>query len=470
MLRRKRPVGRPGSIILTALSLQAFSAWAQDTEPEEQEPPAAPDGGETREQQLEERIEEMEKKYEALVARMEEESLERMIQDAENEARAAEEEPRPEDREFLVGALSLQKLNPEISFSADMLAGLVIDDTRFYAGEDDRSGMPVREIGLHFQHVLDPFSMFKSAIAFSPSEGVAVEEVYVSWFGIIPSVSFTLGRFRQNFGVLNRWHVHDLDQTRHPLAMRLVLGDEGLVGDGFSVRWLMPSLLAHVNELTLEVVDGSNETLFAGEHFSIPSTMLHLKNYYDLSDDTYLELGLSGMFGFNNRRGLLNEERELVDEPWRKTWVAGADLTVFWSPLQQAKYKSFTWRSEFFYAGKELGPLEDAAYGHSWGAYSYLQFQLAERWFAGVRGDIVLPTERDSDELAWDAVPYLTFWQSEFVYFRLEYQHGQDIPCTAWREPNARLAGYEEIVGRRTDNRVLLQVDFAAGPHKHEKY
>jgi hypothetical protein len=57
-------------------------------------------------------------------------------------------------------------------------------------------------------------------------------------------------------------------------------------------------------------------------------------------------------------------------------------------------------------------------------------------------------------------VPYITFWQSEFVYLRLEYQHGERIPYVA----------FDETPARRTDNRVLFQIDFAAGPHKHEKY
>ena len=46
----------------------------------------------------------------------------------------------------------------------------------------------------------------------------------------------------------------------------------------------------HANELTIELVDGSNETLYSGKYFSVPSTLLHLKNYYDLSPSTYLEL------------------------------------------------------------------------------------------------------------------------------------------------------------------------------------
>ena len=411
-------------------------------------------------QQLRARIAELERKLEALSAQVESAQLEQLIQDAQNEARAAEEEPPPEQREFLAGSLALQKLNPEITFSGDILTQLVIDGDQFYATETDRSGVRIRGVGLHFQHVLDPYSRFKSALHFAPHYGVGIEEMYVSWFGIVPSISLSAGRFRQNFGIVNRWHEHDLDQTSFPTALMHVLGDQGLVGNGFIVQWLMPSLWAHANELVLEVVDGTNEVLFSGEHFSIPSALLHLKNYYDLSPSTYLELGLTGMFGFNNRRGLLTEDAELIDEPWRRTLVGGADLTLYWPPLQQAKYHSLTWRSELYYANKEQPAGSDERSPHAWGLYSYLQNQLSERWFVGVRGDVARPTIRAEEELTWDVVPYITFWQSEFVYLRLEGQHGEQVPYTA---PDGTPA-------RREDNRVLLQIDFAAGPHKHEKY
>ena len=428
--------------------------------------PAVVSTSESREQMLEERLAELEEKYDQLSAQMEAEAIERMVQDAENESRAAEEETKPEEREFLAGSLALQKLNPEITFSGDILLGLILGESpRYYAGEHDRTGLPVRAAGLHIQHVLDPYSLFKSAFDISPDDGLHLEELYISWFGLVPSLSFSIGRFRQGFGILNRWHEHDLDQTDYPMALTQVLGEGGLVGDGIQVKWMMPRLWAHANELSLEIVDGTNETLFSGEHFSVPTIMLHLKNYYDLSDATYFEVGLTGMFGCNNKRGLLTDEddpadRRLMDEPWRTTWVAGMDITLNWTPPKRARYRSVTWRSEGYFAHKERPSDATEANPYSWGVYSYLQFQASARWFMGVRGDVALPTLRASEDIAWDVVPYLTFWQSEFVYLRLEYQYGREIPYET----------AQENMGRRTDNRLLFQIDFAAGPHKHEKY
>ncbi len=431
-------------------------------------------GDEGRVLELQERVAELEEEMQALTERAEQDELEKLVAEAEAAADAPEEEEAPEERTFLWGALALQKLNPELSVSADFLAGLIIDDAKnphFYAGADDRSTMVIRELGFQIQHVLDPYSMFKAAVNFfpEPHPGVEVEEVYMTWFGAIPSVSLTVGRFRQNLGVVNRWHGHDLDQTDYPLAMSAVLGEGGVAGTGLALKWFMPPLWASANEFSLEVATGENDTLFAGEFVSVPTVMGHLKNYWDLSESTYMELGLSGMWGVNNRRGYVNEDDRLVDEPWRHTAVAAADLTLNWNPLQQAKYRSFTWRSEGYFVFKQV-PGDEEAIGSGVGtadgerigvgAYSYIDFQLATRWFAGVRGDAAVPTVRTKNKIAWDVVPYLTFWQSEFVYLRLEYSHGQDIPI---ERPDGTLA-------LRTDDRVMLQLDWAAGPHKHEKY
>jgi hypothetical protein len=421
---------------------------------------------------LKERITALEAQVGELTEKAEADELEQLVAEAEAEAKAPEAEEKPEERTFLWGALALQKLNPEFSVNADILAALVLDDDlNLYQGVDDRSRIGIREVGFQLQHVLDPYSMFKACINFipEPEPEVEVEEVYITWFGIVPSLSLSVGRFRQDFGIINRWHGHDLDQTDYPLALTQTLGEGGLNQTGFVLKWFMPPLIAHANELTLAVTNAENETLFSGEFFTVPSTMLHLKNYYDLSDSTYLELGLSGIFGMNNRRGYLDADDELENESWRQTWAAGADLTVQWTPLTRAKYRGVTWRTEGYFVHKETATDPDTVYAGwgeadgdrvSWGVYSYLDVRLNPRWIIGVRGDLTMPTVRTEESIAWDVVPYVTFWQSEFVYLRLEYQHGDNIP---YMRP-------DESIHLLTDNRVLLQIDFAAGPHKHEKY
>lgn len=401
---------------------------------------------------LRERLARLEEQLAELQAVREEEELAALRQAAEAEAAAA---PEPSEglaeRTYVTASRSLQMLNPELSLSADFVSQLVVDpELRFYAGAEDRSRLPLlRALDLHLQSSLDPFSLTKIAIG-ATEHGVHVEELYITWTGVIPRATLSVGLMRQQLGVVNRWHTHDLDQVDYPLPITLLLGEEGLVQSGVSLSWLLPALLPLTNELTLQLFNGQNEAAFSGELFSVPTLLGHVKNYLDLTEDLYLELGLSGMWGINNQRGLNDAAGDLYDEPWRSTWIGGADLTLVWEPLRQARYWSITWRSEGLWVSREDEPA-GASYRHAWGAYTYLQAQLFEVWFAGLRGDVVQPLGDLSNQLRWQVAPYVTFWQSEFVYLRLQARHGL-------------------VFDGVQDTRVMLQLDWAAGPHKHEKY
>jgi len=207
-------------------------------------------------------------------------------------------------------------------------------------------------------------------------------------------------------------------------------------------------VIADANSFTLEITNGQNENLFSGEAFSFPALLGHLKNYFDLTTETYLEIGLTGMMGLNNVRGYMDGQKVL--EGKRYTKLAGADLTVFWEPLNQAKYHSFLWRSELFYADKDeiAGPNTKAM-----GGYSYVEAKINESWLAGTRVDYTQPfLQNNSDISIVQLAPYVTWLQSEFVMLRLQYNYieGKNID-----------AG---------DNVLRLQLGWAMGPHKHARY
>ncbi|RKY90493.1 MAG: hypothetical protein DRQ13_12560 [Ignavibacteriae bacterium] len=182
--------------------------------------------------------------------------------------------------------------------------------------------------------------------------------------------------------------------------------------------------------------------------FSFPAGLLHLKNYWDLSRDTYFELGLTGMLGQNNQRGY-DEEGNMILEDTRLTALGGLDLTVFWEPLNQARYHSFIWRTELYYANKEL--LDDRI--KAFGGYSYVEYKFDLQWQVGTRFDYTQPFEIDnSQKYSYQIVPYITWWQSNWVRLRLQYNY---------------LNGTEILTAQNT---IRLQIVFAAGPHKHDRY
>ena len=56
------------------------------------------------------------------------------------------------------------------------------------------------------------------------------------------------------------------------------------------------------------------------------------------------------------------------------------------------------------------------------------------------------------DQYQWQLSPYLTWHQSPFIRYRIEWDHS------------------EGFMDEEPQNRIWFQIIFAIGPHKHERY
>ena len=382
------------------------------------------------------------------------------------QAEAAREKPGEENQEnvtFKSQGLGLQALNPEISVTGDFLFSTRDDST-----SEHNNDFNFRTLGIHVESWLDPYTHFKSALEFHAGE-TELGEAYFTLFNLDKDINLTLGKFRQQFGVVNRWHKHGLDQVDYPLALREIFGDDGLNQTGFSVDWLMQPLGESAQQLTFQLTDGSNHRLFGGNTSNRPSLLAHYKNYRDLSKDTYMEWGLSGLVGWNEEWEVGSSTN--IQDTLRTTTVLGADLTVLWEPTERMRYRNIEWRSEAYWLNKDIlapnGSGSDTL--RAWGLYSYLQSKISRTIDIGVRGGFYEPdTKSYAANPNWTSLsplavtaknpylsqvsPYITWWQSPFVKFRVEYD------CSNGR-------GIEN-----PEHVVWLQAIFAAGPHKHERY
>jgi hypothetical protein len=389
--------------------------------------------------------------------------LEALRRAAEAEAgKEVRAEKPPEEKIFKSGILGLQALNPEISISGDLLGS-------YRAGDDVSKhwDWDFRSLGIHLETYLDPYSRFKAAVPIN-EEGAELEEAYVTRYGVLGNLNITLGKFRQQFGVVNRWHKHALDWFDFPIPLTFMFGDEGLDDTGGSLDW-SGSIGPVSQEIVVQFTNADNERIFDENSKNRPSLLAHYKLYRDLSPSSYAELGATGLVGWNDA-WLMSDDS--VDEDTLATQVYGVDFTLVWEPTDRMRYRNLEWRNEFYFASKKIRAPDGSGTEelHPWGGYSSLQVKVSRTIDLGTRFDFYRPEIKSyadlSDRLSlfplavtdggskrYRLGTFATWWQSPFVRFRAGY-------------------AYEGGSGSMGNDRHIatLQTVFAAGPHKHERY
>jgi hypothetical protein len=338
---------------------------------------------------------------------------------------------------------SAASLNPAISVIGTFL-GTAADAETFKKNID----LGLHEAEFSFQAYVDPYAKADFFVAFGrhgsnplAAEGEegglepALEEAYLTALSLPYSLKVKAGIFRSAFGKLNLSHPHAYPFADLPAAYVNFLGDEGLSDAGVSINWLVPNPFHYFQELTFEFTSASAESKSfakaAGNKFLY---LAHLKNFFDLTENATLEIGLSGALGPNDLDGHV-------------TKLGGIDFTYKWKPLRRNRYQSFTLMAEaLFNQRHEAG----GARVKSKGFYGFANYQLGKRWFLGGRYDYAeFPETGERHDRAVSGV--LGFYATEFQKF--EWQVGRIKPA----EQN----GYFQI---------LLRGVFVIGAHGAHEY
>ena len=397
------------------------------------------------------RINELEKAIEDLndkiMEKEQEDELKKLMEEADRLSALQEEESLDVSKKYYSGARQQQGLNPNISFGADFFAAKSTSDNQDITDPSDifygNNGFHMREAQISFIAPLDPFTRGKAFIAAGP-EGIEIDEVYLEWLNLPLHMNLKAGVFKSEFGLLNRYHDHALPQFDRPKALINLFGTEGLGGPGAAANFMLPSRLSSASSFDVSVLMGSSDQSFR----TAPATDLIITgqylSYFDLSVSSYLEFRLSGAGGRN-------------DEPGGdyNSYVGSAGITYKWAPVGREKYRTVDWKSEFLYSVQEHLDGQHKSYGF----YSSIQNKMGARWWISGRvGYSELPYDPRQNE--WDFTLAIDFWESEFVFTRLQYQYNaRDI--TSRRD----LTG-----GIPSDHTLVIQVVWAMGPHKHEAY
>jgi hypothetical protein len=232
--------------------------------------------------------------------------------------------------------------------------------------------------------------------------------------------------------------------------MENTIGGEGFGDVGLEAGWLTP--LPWYCELTLgayQSVVSDALDLGSSAHENVPY-LAHLKNLWDLDENTTLELGASGLNGAG------------TDE--RHHMAYGADLTIRNVPLRESNQRGWILQGE--YLARDSWNADDTFNAHDAdGWYASFQYRWSQNWWTGIRVEeafhsltetLVDPAgdpipghvQRASANIAW--VP------SEFSVIRAEYSlersDADDASGTAW------------------DHRFMVQLNYTIGFHPPHAY
>jgi hypothetical protein len=354
-------------------------------------------------------------------------------------------------------------LNPALAAVGVFLGR--IDNQPVFNEDGDRldDGMNLREVEVDMRLPVDPYADGVAILSLESetpgSFDASVEEAYVSIkrlpFMQSPlGLRFQVGRFRPAFGKFNILHTHDLPQSTRSLTTAEFLGEEGFVQQGVSADFFIPlpfdenaSLDARVQAL------GGGDVAMA----PLPNQRLayvgNLRWFRAFGDSSTTDIGWSTYIRPGNATASVARMHAL-------------DFLYRWRPPRQGEWKSFLLGGEWMLADHQrldaaepvevadnvdpgvVAPTSDRPNGLS----LFTQWQFDRRKYAGVRWDdtstLVDPTLRRQS-----LTPYFSYYFSEFLRFRVNYEH-------RWSD-----IGAED--GR---NSLLMELTWVFGAHPPEPF
>jgi hypothetical protein len=322
-------------------------------------------------------------------------------------------------------------LQSPVSFNPDL--AVITDFTGSYSTDranPARNRFDVREVELDLRAAVDPRADAVAVIPFSRDvgdplffrdrsdasgavdSGVDVEEAYLFLhdFGM-PNLTAKLGRFHLRFGRWDVLHKHDWATTDNTFVNQSFLGPESLVDQGLSLSYVIPPKLVagQYVEVIAEVISGEgdagNPVLNNDALVHSPALNTHLLWNRDFGDWN-LELGGSWLTGHHNADNLQSFN------------LFGTDLTLIHTD-PTGGFNNQLVQFEAMYGDVDTSRTRTQ---HGLGAFLLLQQQLNRDFYAGVRLDWTKDAVDDRREV-WGVSPYVSWYWSEFLRFRLEYQH-----------------------------------------------
>ena len=322
-----------------------------------------------------------------------------------------------------------------------------------FAGQENRF-FP-REVELSLFGQIDPYA--SAVVRFEAGEetrgqetAVSLAEAYFTLLTLPYGTQARLGQMRNRFGWSNEVHEHDLPWVDRPNVMRIVFGPEGLQEKGLEMT-LVPDLPFYIEALA-GIFNGDNVVAFGRTTLQHPLVTGRVRTFFELGDEHAIELGMSVASGMTDDRN----RSTILDWEWRYKYRPDGWLHPLITFTGEALYSLRTVNVDVDVDGDgSVDQVDKRQRNHS-GLYAGLEVQPFRRWAGGVRYDWSEYPINPGWE--WAIEPYVSFWLSEFLRFRLAYKHTE-------RSPQTRDAFNLNDSSARKVDEILFQASFILGAH-----
>ena len=337
-----------------------------------------------------------------------------------------------------------------------------------------------REIELSLFGQIDPFARAEVRIEAGEDTrgagtGLSLAEANLTLMTLPFNTQLKMGQMRNRYGWSNQIHEHDLPWTDRPGVLRKYFGDEGFIEKGAELTWV-PDLPFYLEAL-VGAFNGDNETAFGRGRISQPMVTARVRTFFELGDEHAIQLGASVAHGLDADRLRHTLPGFDVRYKYRPEGWLHPLLTVGGEGMWSIRRRLVT-RDDVIPGGTVPGDLIDTdgdgipdtpgpdvalpgipiTVGNHrtftrFGYYLYAELQPFRRWAFGARYDYVEELLRGREKAI---EPYISFYPSEFLRFRLGYKltnRSQDEGFSA-----------NEASARKVDE-IFFQATFILGAH-----
>jgi hypothetical protein len=312
-----------------------------------------------------------------------------------------------------------------------------------------------REVEVSFFGQIDPYA--RAEVRFEAEQdsrggdlSVSLAEANLTLMALPYGTQLKMGKMRNRFGYLNQIHAHDWPFIDNPNVLQQFFGTEGLTESGFEATWVPP--LPFYLELLGGVFNGENDVAFGRGQISNPLVTGRVRTFLDFDEWGAIQIGSSIASGQTPQQKSSN--------------ILGFDAKYKYTPAGW-QHAAFTLLGEYLLSFRDVvvtNPegIDQTRQRDSQGFYVYAGLQPfnhgeLSKWMLGFRYDRTQYPAASGTE--WAVQPFLSYYPSEFLRFRLGYKQTTRSQCCSYLDFQDNGGSAKQV------SEYFLQATFIMGAH-----